>query len=295
MYWTAKRDGTINQKNGTENGTREKIHILEPAPPDAACPSCGAARTVVADSEVCCTGCGAVLGVEYQQAEAAPASKLNLYQAEGVGTARVALECARHIHEPSRDMSRISSICAKLDMPMHAAKEAYTTYVKIIRSKQKGRAVPRGGHERPQLNHPAVAGAPAGPEWPKNFTKAHVAAFSIHLACNRNSLPRSNDAIIEAVLTNFRSKKNFTMLRAYSLVELTARDLDISMEFDKASYHLRLLLKRLQDEIGPGEVYNRVSALAFRNLEMVLKGRDDERARRSFEIARRSVGLHVQV
>lgn len=293
MYWTDTGNGTPCQKNGTEDKSFEKTRLSGGRDFNAVCPNCGRTRAILVDAEVCCTRCGAVLGTESLSGEAPPFSKLNLYQMESVGTAKVALECARHIHEQDRDMSRMSSVCVKLDLPMYAAKDAYSTYAKVLRRTREDRAA--FARSLAAFPAPPHGSPPATLERPKYFTKAHVAAFAIHLSCNRYALPRSDSAILAAVKSNFGAKKEFTILRAYSLVELTARDLGIGLVFDKSSYHLRLLLTRLQQEIGPCEAYDRVSVLAFENLLMILKGRDDDRARRAFEIAKRSVGLHVQV
>ena len=289
MYCTPK-DGTINQKNGTEKGDppgRRRSSGVSGPP----CPNCGRAIPVLADGEVCCAGCGAVLEPEQDRENEAPVSKMNLYQAIGVGTAKVNLGCARLMHEPGRDMSMVSSACTKLDLPMHAAQEAYSTYLKILHEKRRGR-YPRDGSK-------GSAGCPGGqetngPARARAFTKAHIATFAIHRACCKYGIPRPNNVILEAVMSNFGTKKKFTILKAYSEVGPTARSIGITCEFGKSVYYLRLYLARLQESIGPGPLYDVISLLAYGNLEE-LGGSDGCRARAALDIAKRSAGLHVQV
>ena len=172
-----------------------------------ACPHCASTRLCVSENEVCCTTCGAVVGKDFQLQEAPAGSKLNLYQATEVGTKKVNLDCARHIHENNSDISQLSNICVKLDLPIYAAQDANAIYQKILRQKQKEREE----HAEKLRDLSAPTGEDSQQEEtisllkrsrPKGCTKAHIAAFAVHLVCKKYGLPRSDNQILVAFRLN---------------------------------------------------------------------------------------------
>lgn len=267
---------------------------------NGACPNCKGTKLCVIESEVCCTICGAVLGNDYQLQEGQSASKLNLYQATGVGTKKVNLDCAKHIHDNNSDVSQLSNVCVKLDLPIYAAQDANAIYQKILRQKQKEREEHADKVRKLSgitQNYPKKQDDFALLKRcrPKGCTRAHVAAFAVHLVCRKYGLPRSDNQILEAVRMNLGIKRNFTMLKAYSLNEITAQKLGIEYNHDKASYYVRLLLSRLQDTIGAGQFYDTIQRQAFENLAKISDKREDARAQRAVELAIRGVRLYVQI
>lgn len=265
-----------------------------------ACPHCAGTRLCIAESEVCCSSCGAVLGNDYQLQEAPSGSKLNLYQATEVGTKKVNLDCARHIHENNSDISQLSNVCVKLDLPIYAAQDANAVYQKILRQKQKERQ--EHAEKLKKLSTLAQKDlkqeenlADLKRERPKGCTRAHIATFAVHLVCRKYGLPRSDKQILEAVRMNFGVKRTFTILKSYSLNEITAQELGIECNHDKASYYVRLMLSRLQDAIGTGQLYDTIERQAFANLQKISDRREDVRAHRALDLAVRGARLYVQI
>ena len=264
------------------------------------CPHCAGTRLCIAESEVCCSSCGAVLGNYYQLQEAPSGSKLNLYQATEVGTKKVNLDCSRHIHENNSDISQLSNACVKLDLPIYAAQDANAIYQKISRQKHKERQ--EHAEKLKKLSTLAQRDleqeenlADLKRERPKGCTRAHIAAFAIHLVCRKYGLPRSNDQILDAVRMNFGVKRTFTILKAYSLNEITAQELGIECRYHKASYYLRLLLSRLQGTIGGGQLYGIIERKAVANLQNIGERREDLRAKKALELAIRGAELYVRI
>ncbi len=264
------------------------------------CPHCAGTKLCIAESEICCSSCGAVLGNDYQLQEAPSGSKLNLYQATEVGTKKVNLDCARHIHENNSDISHLSNVCVKLDLPIYAAQDTNAIYQKISRQKQKERqehaeklrkfpTIPLEGTEQEESL------AVIKRNRPKGCTRAHIAAFALHLVCRKYGLPRSDQQILEAVRMNFGVKRTFTILKAYSLNEITAQELGIECNHDKASYYVRLLLSRLQGTIGAGQLYDTIERHAISNLRNIDDKREDVRARRALYLALKGARLDVRV
>ena len=103
------------------------------------CPRCNKLSLCVTDNEICCSKCGIVLGPDYQLQETTSSSKLNLYQITEVGCKKVNLEFARHIHENKSDVSQISNVCVKLNLPIYAAQDINIVYQKLSKHKQQER------------------------------------------------------------------------------------------------------------------------------------------------------------
>lgn len=264
------------------------------------CPHCECPKLCNMEGEVCCTGCGAVLGSEYSQEEVQSESRLNLYQATGVGTRKVDLECARHIHEPESEISLLSNACVKLNLPIYAAKDASAMYQKIARKKH-GEKI-EYAEKLHSLAERAIRGlavekdlAELQSSRPKGCTRAHTAVFAVHLACKRYGIPRDDSQILEAVRMNFGIKRTFTVLKAYSLNEATARQVGIKCDCDRAVYYVRLELAKLQDRIGTGHLYDRIMRQAVANLQRISDRREDARAHRAVNLALRGARNYVQV
>lgn len=264
------------------------------------CPHCKSERLCTTDDEICCTSCGAVLGQDCQVPETRPPARLNLYQATEVGTGKVDLDCAKHMHDSSSETSAMSNICVKLGLPIYAAQDSNIFYQKIIRKKREDRIA----YSRKLIALSTVASSGlVGPEQldrikrsrPRACTRAHVAVFSVHTACRKYGLPRSDEQILEAVRMNLGIKRMFTVLKAYSLNEATARELGIECDYDMSSYYLRLLLSRLQQKIGEGPLYNRIASSAAANLQKISDSRDNTKAQRAFELALHGARLDVQI
>lgn len=266
----------------------------------ASCTGCGCNKLHAADHELVCTGCGIVLGTQYQFQETVSGSKLNLYQVTEIGTKRVNLECARHIHENKSDVSQISNVCVKLDLPIYAAQDVNTIYQKLSKQKQEER---KTYAERLRKVSALVQKGLEGEESigilkrnrPKGCTKAHIATFAVHLVCRKYGLPKSDEQILEAIRMNFGIKRNFTILKAYSLNEIAAQELGIECRYHKASYYMRLLLSRLQGTIGSGHLYDTIERQAVANLQNIDDKREDVRAKRALDLAIRGAKLHVRV
>ena len=264
------------------------------------CPSCGCDKLHVADYELVCAGCGMVIGREPQLQEATSGSKLNLYQLTGIGTKKVNLDCARHIHENRPDLSQISNICVKLDLPIYAAQDVNVIYQKLSRYWQQEKNTYA---EKLRKLESLVGQGLARKESvdilkqsrPKVCTKSHIAAFAVHLVCRKYGLPRSDGQIIEAVKMNLGIKRTFTILKAYSLNEISAQGLGIECRCDKTSYYMRLLLSGLQNAIGNGRLYDRISRQAIANLQNICDKREDLRARRALDLAIKGARLHVRI
>ncbi|MDE1767118.1 MAG: hypothetical protein KGI27_12730 [Thaumarchaeota archaeon] len=280
----------------------ERPNILELAETQnpTSCLGCGCNKLYAADHELVCTGCGIVLGTQCQLQETVSSSKLNLYQVTEIGTKRVNLECARHIHENKSDVSQISNVCVKLDLPIYAAQEINIIYQKLSRQKQLER---NAYAEKLEKVSDLVQKGLEGEESigilkrnrPKGCTKAHIAAFAVHLACRKYGLPKSDEQILEAIRMNFGIKRNFTILKAYSLNEIAAQELGIECRYHKASYYMRLLLSRLQGTIGSGHLYDTIERQAVANLQNIDDKREDVRAKRALDLAIRGAKLHVRV
>lgn len=276
MYWTDIWNGT--------NNTPAK---LEAADYPSTCIQCGSKRIICLQGEVCCSCCGSVLGSDYELDHASSLSKLNLFQATALGTAKVSLDIANHMHEGKDDVSRISNVCVKLDLPIALASEARRIYKKVMQEKLAESGVRCEGSrqndnskQRPRL---------------KGCTKAHLAAYAVHSVCTRRATPRTDADIISAVRMEFGAKKEFTMLKAYSLLEPTSRKIGIECDFDRAEYYLKILLARLRDKVGRGPTYDRISAQAFLFLKIISDNRANSRARRALKLAIRDTGLDVQI
>lgn len=307
--------GTIIRKNGTDLGRNGTHHLKRGVPSPlmatnktelytggepASCGTCGGARICVREGEVCCAGCGTVLGTDYQPEHAEYGSKLNLYQATEVGTARVALDCARHMHEAHPDKSLLSNACTKLQLPMHASREAAAIYHKVIQHRRKEKV-----EHALRLKHLALrkmAGLAESGELealkansPAGCTRAHTAAFAIHTVCRKLGLPRTEDEILEAIRMNFGARRNFTMLKAYTLNETVAREAGIECRYASDAYYVRLLLAGMRKKIGTGRMYDRVMRDATMNLQYVTESRANARASRAVSLALRGIRLYVPV
>lgn len=264
------------------------------------CPDCGSNKLYVADYELVCTGCGMVLARESQLQETSSGSKLNLYQLTEIGTKKVNLDCARHIHENRPDLSQISNICVKLDLPIYAAQDVNVIYQKLSRYWQQEKNTYA---EKLRKLESLVGKGLARKESvdilkqsrPKVCTKSHIAAFAVHLVCRKYGLPRSGRQIIEAVKMNLGIKRTFTILKAYSLNEISAQGIGIECRCDKTSYYMRLLLLGLQSVIGNGHLYDRISRQAIANLQNICDKREDLRARRAIDLAIKGAKLHVRI
>lgn len=265
-----------------------------------ACPHCACTRLCIAENEVCCSSCGAVLGNDFQVQEVQSGSKLNLYQITEIGTKKVNLDCSRHIHENKSDVSQISNVCVKLDLPIYAAQDVNIIYHKLSKQKQQER---KAYAERLEKVSVLAQKDSNGNEdvntvkrhRPKGCTKAHIATFAVHLVCRKYGLPKSDEQILEAIRMNFGIKRNFTILKAYSLNEITAQELGIECRYHKASYYMRLLLSGLQGTIGSGRLYDTIERQAVANLQNIDDKREDVRAKRALDLAIRGAKLHVQV
>jgi len=265
------------------------------------CPGCGCDKLHTADYETVCTGCGMVMSREYQlQEEAVSGSKLNLYQVTEIGTKKVNLECARHIHENKSDVSQISNVCVKLDLPIYSAQDVNIIYQKLSKYKQQERKT----YSEKLRNLSALVVKDLEREEsvtilkrnrPKGCTKAHIAAFAVHLVCRKYGLPKSDEQIIKAIRMNFGIKRTFTILKAYSLNEITAQELGIECKYDKANYYMRLLLSRLQRTIGNGHLYYKIEHQAIANLQNIDDKREAVRAKRALDLAIRGAKLHVRI
>ncbi|HJU13574.1 MAG TPA: hypothetical protein VJ792_03885 [Candidatus Nitrosotalea sp.] len=279
MYWTDTKNGTSNTQTEEEPQRATDYPMV--------CNYCDSKNIVATEGDVCCASCGVVLDRFYEDDSTPISSKLNLYQATGIGGAKVRIECARHIHERKDDTSHISNICVKLDLPIHMAKEIDWLYHKVLKqksveSKGKGACNPvnKGHHATTRM---------------RGCTKAHIAAYAVHNTCTKYGMPKMDREVLDAVRMELGAKKEFTMLKAYSLVEFTVRAIGISCDFDRAEYYLRLLLARLRERIGTGQVYDRISLQAFSFLRMISDTRANAKARRALNLAVRGAGLHVQV
>lgn len=269
-------------------------------PSHSSCPNCNGGKFCSKDGEVCCTGCGAVMGRDYNPEQFQSESRLNLFQVLEVGTKKVGLECARHVHEPSSDISKISNACVKLDMPIYAAKDVHAIYQKITRQKCNERI--EYAKKLNEFAELAKAGLVDEEKFfllkrtrPRCCTRAHTAAYAVHLVCKKYGLPRSDVQILDAVWMNFGAKRKFTILKAYSLNEITAREVGIDCSNDKAAYYVRLLLSRLQDKIGTGMLYDRIMRQAVANLQKIQDRREDVRAHRALDLALRGAKFYVQI
>lgn len=264
------------------------------------CPHCGCLRLCNIEGEVCCTGCGAVLGNDYVQEQQHSEAKLNLYQATEVGTGKVRLECARRIHQPSSAASDLSNVCVKLDLPLYASQDARSIYQKVLRQRHSERIQYAARlRDLAELVKKGLAGeqefAALKRQRPKGSTRAHTAVFAVHLVCKKYGLPRSDSQILEAVRMNFGIKRMFTVLKAYSLNEITAQELGIRCDCDKASYYVRLKLSKMQEVVGSGPLYDKIMRHAISNLQNISDMREDARASRAVELALRGAILHVQI
>lgn len=264
------------------------------------CPYCKNTSLCNAEDEICCTSCGAVLGHNYLPEQAQSESKLNLYQATEIGTKKVNLECARHMHESNPDKSALSNACVKLGLPIHVAHDANTIYRKIIRKRQKEKI-----EYAIRLKELAdmVKRDKAGCEElealkrcrPRGCTKAHTAAFALHSVCMMYGLPRTDEQILESVRMNFGVKRRFTMLKAYSLNGVTEHEFVIKPKCDKATTYVRLQLSKMQDKLGTGALYDKVMRHAIMNLEHIHEKREDARAAKAVELALGGIRLAVQI
>lgn len=264
------------------------------------CSHCTSTRLCVAGCEVCCSNCGAVLGNDYQPQEASSGSRLNLYQATGVGTKKVNLDCARHIHENKPDVSQLSNVCVKLDLPIYAAQDANAIYQKLSRHKQKERKeyaeklrnlsalVQKGLAEEECL-------AILKRNRPKGCTKAHIAAFAVHLVCRKYGIPKSDEGILEAIKMNFGMKRVFTILKTYSLNRVIAENLGIKCNYDKSNYYMRILLVPLREKIGDGLLYHKIERKAIENLYFITDLRENTRAQRALDLALEGATLNASI
>lgn len=264
------------------------------------CTYCKSTRLYNLEGEVCCAGCGAVIGEYYQPEQIQSEAKLNLYQATEVGTKKVNLDCARHMHEANPEISALSNVCVKLELPIYSSQDAKSIYQKVTRQKRKERI--EFAAKLNDLACKVMAGAAGEGEYeslkrsrPKGCTKAHTATFAVHLVCTKYGLPRSDDDILEAVRMNFGVKRTFTVLMAYSLNEITAQELGIECDYNKADYYVRLVLSKMQDSLGTGPLYHKVMRLAISNLQNISDMRENARASRAVELALRGIRLNVPV
>jgi len=257
------------------------------------CPRCNKLGLCVTDNEICCSKCGIVLGSDYQLQETTSSSKLNLYQITEVGCKKVNLEFARHIHENKSDVSQISNVCVKLDLPIYAAQDINIVYQKLSKHKQRERKAysdlikqyENDGKDISELKRTK----------PKGCTKAHIVAFASHLACRKYGLPKSDAQIIEAIKMNFGMKRTFTILKTYSLNRITAESLGIVCDYDKSNYYVRILLNKIRSKIGDGPLFNKIQRQAIENLTHITDTRENTRAQRALDLALEGAKLNVQV
>ncbi|SRR5579875_195811 len=254
------------------------------------CPHCDSTSLCSADGEICCTSCGAILGKEYEQEQVQPEAKLNLYQATELGTKKVDLECARHMHESNPDKSALSNACVKLELPIHVAYDANMIYNKVIRQRRKDRI--EFAIRLRDLAKMFKKGKAGAEEFealkrcrPKGCTKAHIASFAIYSVCRMYGLPRTDEQIIDAVRMNFGIKRRFTMLKTYSLNGVAAKDAGVKPEGEKATYYVRLALSKMQDKLGTGALYDMVMRHAIINLQYIQDEREDVRAAKAVKLA----------
>jgi len=264
------------------------------------CPRCNKLSLCVMDNEICCSKCGIVLGPDYQLQETTSSSKLNLYQITEVGCKKVNLEFARHIHENKSDVSQISNVCVKLDLPIYAAQDINIVYKKLSKHKQQERKA--YAEKLKQLLDLVAKGlekeetvAILKRTKPKGCTKAHIVAFAAHLSCRKYGLPRSDAQIIEAIKMNFGMKRTFTILKTYSLNRITAESLGIVCDYDKSNYYVRILLISLRKKIGDGLLYQKIERKAIDNLQFISDLRENTRAQRALDLALEGATLNVHI
>lgn len=248
------------------------------------CPRCNKISLCVIDNELCCNKCGMVLGPDYQLQEIEPNSKLNLYQVAEVGCKKVNLEFARHIHENKSDVSQISNVCVKLDLPIYVAQEINFVYQKLLKNKLKEKK----SYVDSKKNNSTL-------KRPKGCTKAHMVSFAVHLACRKYGLPRSDLQILEAVKMNFGMVRNFTILKAYSLNQVNASNLGIICKYDKSNYYIRILLQKIRAKIGDGPLFNKIQRQMIENLAYITDARENIRVQRALDLALEGAKLNVQV
>lgn len=253
------------------------------------CPICNKNSLCVIDNEICCNKCGIVLGPDYQLQETAPSSKLNLYQVSEVGCKKVNLEFARHIHENKSDVSQISNICVKLDLPIYVAQEINIVYQKLLKHKQKEKKA----YAESIVHNEDISELKR--TRPKGCTKAHIVTFAVHLACRKYGLPRSDSQILEAIKMNFGMARTFTILKAYSLNQITASSLGIVCDYDKSTYYMRILLNKIHSKIGDGLLFHKIQRLAIENLVHITDARQNIKAQRALDLALEGAKLNVQV
>ena len=264
------------------------------------CPRCKKLSLCVMDNEICCSKCGIVLGPDYQLQETTSSSKLNLYQITEVGCKKVNLEFARHIHENKSDVSQISNVCVKLDLPIYAAQDINIVYQKLSKHKQQERKA--YAEKLKQLLDLVAKGLEKEEKVailkrtkPKGCTKANIVAFASHLACRKYGLPKSDAQIIEAIKMNFGMKRTFTILKTYSLNRITAESLGIVCDYDKSNYYMRILLNKIRSKIGDGHLFNKIQRQAIENLTHITDTRENTRAQRALDLALEGAKLNVQV
>ncbi|MDE1832052.1 MAG: hypothetical protein KGI02_06755 [Thaumarchaeota archaeon] len=257
------------------------------------CPRCNKLGLCVMDDEVCCNKCGIVLGPSCQLQETTLSSKLNLYQIAEVGCKKVNLEFARHIHENKSDVSRISNVCVKLDLPIYVAQDINIVYQKLSKHKQQEKKAYTDLMKQCEINDKDTSELKRNR--PKGCTKAHIVAFAVHLSCRKYGLPRSDAQIIEAIKMNFGMKRTFTVLKTYSLNRVTAKSLGIVCDYDKSNYYMRILLGKMRSKIGDGPLFNKIQRQAIENLTYITDTRENTRAQRALDLALEGAKLNVQV
>lgn len=248
------------------------------------CPVCNEISLCVIDNELCCNKCGIVLGPDYQLQETISNSKLNLYQIAEVGCKKVNLEFARHIHENKSDVSQISNVCVKLDLPIYVAQEINIIYQKLLKHKQKEKKAYSDSLTNSELKCR-----------PKGCTKAHIITFAVHLACRKYGLPRSDSQILESIKMNFGMVRSFTILKAYSLNQVNASNLGIICNYDKSNYYMRILLKKIHSKIGDGPLFHKIQRQMIENLAHITDARENVRVQRALDLALAGAKLNVQV
>lgn len=257
------------------------------------CPTCNKFSLCVIDNEICCNKCGIVLGPDYQLQETTSRSKLNLYQIAEVGCKKANLEFARHIHENKSDVSQISNVCVKLDLPIYAAQDVNIVYQKLSKHKHMEKKVYSDSIK--QHNTDDTKFLELKRTRPKGCTKAHIVAFAVHLVCRKYGLPRSDVQIIEAIKMNFGMKRTFTILKTYSLNRITAENLGIVCNYDKSNYYMRILLGKIRSKIGDGPLFHKIQRHAIENLSHIADTRENIRARRALDLALEGAKLNVHV
>ena len=257
------------------------------------CPRCNKLSLCVMDNEICCSKCGIVLGPDYQLQETTSNSKLNLYQIAEVGCKKVNLEFARHIHENKSDVSQISNVCVKLDLPIYAAQDINIVYQKLSKYKQQEKKTYSNSIKQCEIDDKDTSELKRNR--PKGCTKAHIVAFAVHLSCRKYGLPRSDAQIIEAIKMNFGMKRTFTILKTYSLNRVTAESLGIVCDYDKSNYYVRILLISLRKKIGDGLLYQKIERKAIDNLQFISDLRENTRAQRALDLALEGATLNVHI